>query len=108
MNSISKKNLITLKWISGGAEAFLGIPILGGSFIIALVWLPLFIMLAFHALIVFFAVKSKHPLPIGNVVGIGASILGFIPGLGMALHIVAAVLILMDASKAQKELQEGI
>ncbi|MBM7839593.1 hypothetical protein JOC54_002873 [Alkalihalobacillus xiaoxiensis] len=108
MNSLSKKNLTTLKWVSGGAEAFLGIPILGGSFIIALVWLPLFLMLAFHALIVFFAIKSKHPLPVGNIVGIGASILGFIPGLGMALHIVSAVLILMDASKTQKELSTEV
>ncbi|EZH66280.1 hypothetical protein DH09_10105 [Bacillaceae bacterium JMAK1] len=104
MDNISKKNLNIMKWVSGGGEALLGIPFLGGSFILAMAWVPLFVMLAIHVLIVVFAIRSGHNLPIGNIIGIGASILGFIPGLGMALHIVAAVFIFMESYKTHASL----
>jgi len=106
MDNISKKNLNIMKWLSGGCEAFLGIPIIGGTVILSLAWIPLFIMMAVHVLIVIVALKNKHEndFPTGNVIGLGASIFGFIPGLGMVLHIVAAVFILMEAWKTQQQL----
>lgn len=104
MDNISKKNLNIMKWISGGCEAFLGIPIVGGTIILSLAWIPLFIMMAVHVIIVIFALKNKHEndFPTGNIIGLGASVLGFIPGLGMMLHILAAVFILLEAWKTQQ------
>jgi len=108
MDNISKKNLNIMKWISGGCEAFLGIPIVGGTIILSLAWIPLFIMMAVHVIIIVIALKSKHDLPTGNIIGIGASVLGFIPGIGMVLHIVAAVFILLEALKTQKLVAEEV
>lgn len=43
-----KSTVRVTKWVAGGLEALLGIPVLGASIIIGLVWTPLAIMLVFH------------------------------------------------------------
>jgi hypothetical protein len=88
-----------LKWTSGGIEAFLGIPILGGSIILSLAWAPLWIMLALHIVTLIFSVQEKENKH-GSILGIVTSCIGWIPVLGMIMHIVTGVFLLIDAYKA--------
>lgn len=92
----------TLKWVTGGLEAFLGIPILGGSIVIGFGWTPLLIMLVLHIVTLVFSVnhyQNKH----GSILGIITSLLAWIPFVGMILHMITGVVLLIDAyrSKAQ-------
>ncbi|WP_179874505.1 hypothetical protein [Bacillus sp. AFS002410] len=43
-----KSNVKNMKWISGGFEALLGIPAIGGSIVIGFGYTPLFIALILH------------------------------------------------------------
>lgn len=90
-----------LKWITGGLEAFLGIPLIGGTFILAFEWLPLFAMFILHLATLIVSVIDKKKFH-GSILGITASVLGWIPFLGMTLHILAAIFLLTDAYKSQK------
>ena len=97
---MNRQMINILKWVSGGIEAFLGIPILGGTIILSMAWAPLFIMLAFHIVIVIFAYKAGMKA-YGNIIGIVTNIVGFIPGVGMIMHLLSAVFILEDAAQNQ-------
>jgi len=79
-----------LKFISGAFEAFLGIPFLGGIYIISSGYTPLFIMLLFHIAVVIIA-KSQGQTAYGNVLGIFTSCLALIPIVGMLLHMITAI-----------------
>ncbi|WP_101842055.1 hypothetical protein [Halobacillus sp. Marseille-P3879] len=91
-----------LKWVTGGLEALLGIPIVGGTIIISLLWIPLAVMLALHIVTLILTQKDKGPTR-GSILGIIASSIGWIPGVGMVMHILAAVFLMIDASKADPE-----
>ncbi|WP_042352575.1 hypothetical protein [Bacillus massiliigorillae] len=95
------KDLNTLKWVAGGLEALLGIPILGGTIILSLAWAPLAIMLVLHIVIVVFASRNGVKAS-GNILGIVTSCIGWIPIVGMILHILSAIFILLDAAQNQK------
>jgi hypothetical protein len=90
-----------LKWVSGGIEAILGIPILGGSIVLGLGWTPLWVMLIFHIVVVLLSKKvgvKAH----GNILGIVTSAIGWIPIVGMIMHMLSAVFILIDAARKDK------
>lgn len=93
-----KKNIKILKWIAGGIEAFLSIPILGASIILSLLWIPLAIMLALHITILVFCKKEDLPIT-GNILGIIASALGWVPFVGWIMHILTAIFVMIEASK---------
>ena len=95
-----------MKWITGTAEAVLGIPFIGGLFILSTGWTPLFVMLVLHIVTLALSVQ-ENTQKYGSVSGIIASALGWIPFLGMLLHIVTAILLLFDASKSQKQLKKA-
>lgn len=87
-----------LKWVSGGLEALLGIPFLGGLIVLSMAWTPLFFMAALHIATLIFSVmegKNKH----GSIFGIITSCLAWIPFVGMILHIISAIILLIDAYK---------
>ncbi|WP_026832130.1 hypothetical protein [Exiguobacterium undae] len=90
-------SLRTLKWVSGGLEAVLGIPLLGGLFIMGTGYTPLLFMLAFHIVVVALTARAGR-VSKGNIVGIVASTVGVIPVVGMLLHMAAAITILLDAA----------
>ncbi|WP_214807187.1 hypothetical protein [Exiguobacterium sp. s102] len=92
-----QESLRTLKWMSGGLEAILGIPILGGLIVIGSGYNALWLMLAFHIVVVVLTARAGT-VSKGNIVGIVASTVGVIPIVGMLLHIVAAITILLDAA----------
>ncbi|WP_413376254.1 hypothetical protein [Alkalihalobacillus sp. 1P02AB] len=87
-----------MKWIFGGLEAFWGIPFIGGLIILSLAWIPLGIMLILHIIGLVFASKENRSKT-GHILGILASALGWIPGVGMILHILAAIFLMIEAGK---------
>lgn len=84
-----------LKLVGAGLEFFLGIPVIGGSFILALYWAPLLFMLVYHIVTLVLAKKENQAIW-GAVTGITASALGFILVLGMILHWAAFICLLID------------
>lgn len=90
-------SLRTLKWVSGGLEAVLGIPILGGLIVFGTGYNALWLMLAFHIVVVVLTARAGR-VSKGNIVGIVASTVGVIPVVGMLLHMAAAITILLDAA----------
>lgn len=87
-----------MKWITGGCEAFLGIPIVGGSFILSTTWGALLVMFILH-LITLLITRKENGSITGSVLGIVTSFVGVIPILGMIMHIATAVVLLIDAGK---------
>ena len=90
------------KWVAGGLEALLGIPVLGASIIIGLVWTPLAIMLVFH--IVNLVLSKNEDLPVaGSILGIVGNAIGWIPFVGMIMHILTAIFVMVEAYKTKVE-----
>lgn len=89
-----------LKWVTGGLEALLGIPIIGGSIVIGFLWTPLVLMLILHIVALVFSVRENEKRH-GNILGIVTSCLAWIPFLGMIMHIVTAIVLMIDASKGE-------
>lgn len=97
-----KSTVKITKWIAGGIEVLLGIPVLGASIIVGLLWIPLGAMLAFH--IVNLVLSRKENLPItGSILGIVGNALGWIPFVGMIMHILTAIFVMIEAAKTEVE-----
>ena len=52
-----KDTVKLLKWVTGALEALLGIPVLGGTIVVSLLWLPLLFMLVLHIVTLVLAKK---------------------------------------------------
>jgi hypothetical protein len=99
--TMDRQTVKTLKWVSGGIEAVLGIPILGGSIVLGFGWTPLLLMLVFHIVVLVLS-KKVGVKATGNIIGIVTSVIGWIPFVGMIMHIVSAIFILRDAARKDK------
>jgi hypothetical protein len=95
------KTSTLLKWITGGLELLLGIPILGALVIISSSWTALWVMLAFHIVTLVFSARENTKIH-GSILGIIASIAGIIPIVGMIMHLITGGMLLADASQAEK------
>jgi hypothetical protein len=91
----------TMKLITGGLEAFWGIPILGGAIILGLSWTPLVFMLALHIVTLVFT-KKDGGASAGSILGIVTSCIGWIPFVGMMMHIITAVFLFINAFQADR------
>jgi len=79
-------------------EGILGIPLLGGSIVIAFAYIPLAIMFIMHIVsLVYVSKESKSKA--GNILGIITSCLAWIPFVGMALHIATAIVLFVTFTK---------
>lgn len=96
MNSTAR----LLKWISGGFELALGIPVLGGTIIISTLYIPLVIALGLHIAALIFSKQEGRPIT-GNVLGIVTSLIAWIPILGMIMHIITGILVLLEAKPSK-------
>ncbi|AUB62422.1 hypothetical protein CN917_06875 [Bacillus thuringiensis] len=96
-----KDTVKLLKWVTGALEALLGIPVLGGTIVVSLLWLPLLFMLVLHIVTLVLA-KKVNMSANGNVLGIVTSCLAWIPFVGMILHILSAIFIMMDAARKEE------
>lgn len=90
-----------LKWLTGGCEAFLAIPIAGGAFIFSNAWLPLLFMFAFHLITLVVSAREKRSY-VGSILGIITSAIGAIPIIGWVMHTVTAIVLLLDAGRSTK------
>lgn len=86
------------KWGMFAFEAFMAIPIIGGAFIVANGWVPLWIALVLH-LIGFILSKNAKISAVGHGVGMATSLLGFIPVVGWLFHCITAIILLIEAIK---------
>lgn len=86
------------KWVTFGYEAFLGIPILGGAFILLHGWTPLLIAFILHLIALIFSIRANTSKT-GNILGLITSVLGVIPVLGFIMHIGTAFVLLISAIK---------
>ncbi|AZN43169.1 hypothetical protein [Paenibacillus albus] len=91
-----------LRWVSGGIEAFLGIPIIGGLFVISMAWTPLFVMLILHIVTLVFCSKEDKSKR-GSILGIITSVVAWIPFVGMIMHIITAIMLMVSAAKDRSE-----
>lgn len=81
--------------VAGVLEAILAIPVLGGTIVIGLVYIPLAVMLIIH--IVGLVLSSRENLPIyASVVGIVTSLIAWIPFVGWIMHLITALLLLVS------------
>jgi len=87
-----------LKWVSGGLEALWGFPIIGGMLVVGLNWTPLVLMLAIHIVGLVLASKFNRKKT-GHILGIVTSCVAWIPIVGMAMHILSAVFLMIEAGK---------
>ncbi|UTR06999.1 hypothetical protein MM326_02905 [Alkalihalobacillus sp. LMS6] len=83
------------KIITGIVEASLGFPFVGGSVILSLYWTPLLVMLLLH-IIGFRISRRANVSTTGHTLGIVTSSLGWIPVVGMTLHIITAFYLLFE------------
>ncbi len=95
-----------LKWTSGGLEAFFGIPILGGSIIISMSWTPLVVLLILHIITVVFSYRQGE-YAYGNIFGIVSSCIGWIPIVGMIMHILTAIFIFIELIKTPEKVMSN-
>jgi len=86
----------TLKWVTGGMEAFLAIPVLGGLTVMGFGYSPLGLMLILHIITLVFSAKEGQKFH-GSIWGIVASCLGWVPFVGWALHTITAIILMIDA-----------
>ncbi|HZG74159.1 MAG TPA: hypothetical protein VEY51_21705 [Chondromyces sp.] len=89
-----------LKWITGGMEAVLGIPFIGGAIVLGNAWTPLGIMAVLHVITLLLAIRSGQAKA-GSILGIITSMIGWIPFVGMTLHIVTAIVLVVDAARGR-------
>ncbi|WP_100332390.1 hypothetical protein [Bacillus xiapuensis] len=85
-----------MKWITGGLEAILAIPLVGGSIVIGNLWMPLGIMAVLHIITLLLSIKSGRS-SLGSIFGIITSLIAWIPFLGWAMHVVTAFILIFDA-----------
>ncbi|MEF3304031.1 hypothetical protein [Paenibacillus sp. GYB003] len=85
-----------MKFVTGGMEAFLGIPVLGGAFILSTGYTALWVMLALH-IVTLLICHKENAGRLGSMIGIVTSLLGVIPVVGMIMHIVTAISLLLGA-----------
>ncbi|WP_082804627.1 hypothetical protein [Rossellomorea vietnamensis] len=94
-----------LKWTTGAFEAVLGIPLLGASIIIGFLWFPLVIMLVLHITTLLLTIRDKGATT-GSILGIVTSCIGWIPFVGMVMHIVSAIFLMINAAKSDQASRE--
>lgn len=87
-----------LKWITGGAEAILAIPIIGAAIVFASSWSVLVLMLVLHIATLILSKKDDgdtYP----SILGIVTSCIAWIPFVGIAMHTVTAIILMINAAK---------
>ncbi|GGE68676.1 hypothetical protein [Priestia taiwanensis] len=92
----SVRVLTTLKGVNGVLELLIAFPFLIGLSSLAKIWELLVIMFFLHMLTLLLLIITKLSYKTGSLLGLLASIVGFIPFIGMLLHISTAVLNLSE------------
>lgn len=89
------------KWGTFAYEAFLALPLIGGTFVLANAWVPLGVAFLLHAVAVVLLLKERGPF-IGNVIGVITSVVGLIPFVGWIMHVITAIILLIEGLSASR------
>lgn len=102
---MNTKLSVWAKGVTGGLEALLAIPILGGSIVLFSGWQALSFAFALHliALVICLVVKTS-PMP--SIMGIVTSFAGYLPVVGWFFHTVTAILLLVSAYHDNKKIKQ--
>lgn len=95
-----------MRLVTGGFEAFLGIPFIGAIFIISQGWFPLVIMFVLH-LVTLIMSKNNNSPTVGSVLGIITSLIAWIPFVGITMHIITAIALLITGAMPDRETVES-
>lgn len=87
-----------MRWITGSLELLLGIPILGATIVLGLLWTPLALMFVLHIVTLILSKQNNEPI-YGSVVGIVTSIVAIIPFVGFIMHLTTTILLMVSAAK---------
>lgn len=87
-----------MRWITGILEALLGIPILGGVYVLSQAWTPLIVMLFLH-IITWVLTHRDRGITAGSILGVITSLIAWIPFVGMIMHILTAIVLMFTASR---------
>lgn len=96
-----------LKWVTGSMEAILGIPLLGATIILGLYWTPLVVMLVLHIITLVLTKKDGGPST-GSILGIVTSCIGWIPLVGMIMHILSAIFLMLNAAQPDNKATDNV
>ncbi|WP_088005728.1 hypothetical protein [Indiicoccus explosivorum] len=99
------RTAVALLWLTGIFEALLGIPFLGGSFILSTGWGALGVMFLLHAVTLFFCIRQRAPKA-GPILGLITSVIGIIPILGMVMHWITAIVLFVTAAAAGRQTKQ--
>lgn len=94
-----------LMWVTAALEACLGIPFVGGTFVISLLWTPLAVMLILHIITLVLSQKKGRETR-GSILGIVTSCVGWVPFVGMVMHILTAIFLFIDAAERDPEMEK--
>jgi uncharacterized membrane protein len=97
---MKKKKFNELKLASAIIETIFAIPIIGAMIILGFVWVPLIIALILHIVVLVLTIDTRNKT--GSILGICASIFGFIPFVGWILHVIAAIFLWLETFNAKK------
>ncbi|MGW9530780.1 hypothetical protein ACWHAM_24240 [Paenibacillus terrae] len=92
----------TLKWITGGIEIFLAIPVLGGLIVLNSAYTVLFIMMIFHIVTLVLSVINKEAY-YGSILGIVTSVVGWIPIVGWLMHLLSGIFLMVTAAQEPRD-----
>ncbi|BAQ08693.1 membrane protein [Bacillus sp. OxB-1] len=85
-----------MKWITGIAEAFLAIPIIGGAFVIGTGYNALFLMFILHAITLILSIREGQGKA-ASILGLFTSVVSVIPVIGWLLHLITAGALFVSA-----------
>jgi hypothetical protein len=89
-----------LKMYSAIGESVLGIPVVGGVIVLKLIFLPLAAMFVLHIVTIIHCNKEEADKK-GSILGLIANALGWIPIVGMLMHIVTAIVLWVSYAKQE-------
>lgn len=92
------KNSKKLKMYSAIGESVLGIPVVGGAIVLKLIFLPLAAMFVLH-IVTLIHCNREGVDKAGSILGIVTNAVGWIPIVGMIMHILTAIVLWVSYSK---------
>lgn len=91
-----------MRLVTGAAEAFLGIPIIGALFIISQGYVPLLVMFILH-LITYILSRNNRSTTAGSILGMITSLIAWIPFVGITMHIISAITLLITGALSERK-----
>lgn len=88
------------KIVNGSLECLWGFPFIGGTIIMSLLWTPLVLMFILHIVCLVLAIQEDKTIR-GPLIGVIGNAVGWIPFVGMVMHILAAVFNLVEGINDQ-------